>query len=212
MFKNSPQIMLPTKTPRLRRGIMNSPHAHAAISMLILGISAGAAMYLIQMRRARQESMTPEIRLQERIEHLEKLASHGSVGAQLDLASAYASGLGVPRDPAAAVRWNRAAADQQDPSAQVRLARAYSHAEGVDRNLAAAAEWARKAALQTNADAACIYGIYRFHGIGTPRDPVDGYRWLDRAAAAGSDAAAMALETARSLMTPEQLAQAQAAP
>ena len=172
----------------------------------MLAFGAGVAIYRITSLRERSLNRTPELIERERVAYLSRLASNGSISAQVDLAAAYADGVGVARDAASAAHWNHAAADQGDPSAQIRLARAYSYGDGTDRNFAQAANWLKKAAEQGNADAQCAYGIYRFQGLGTEKDVVDGFMWLNRAADAGSDYAAAAVKSARRQMSPEQLA------
>lgn len=207
MLKLGPS-RLPTRHPHYRRGLANSPLAHMAVSMLILAIAAGVAIHRIVNLRTRAAERTPAVIEQERLARLEKMADRGHVYSQLELAVAYADGVGVGPDQAEAVRWNRAAAERGNPAGQYRLARAYTLGTGVDRDFSSAADWMRKSAEQGNAEAQCSYGIFRFFGVGTAQDMVDGYRWLARAAAAGSEPAALALESAAQRMTPDQLAAA----
>ena len=47
--------------------------------------------------------------------------------AEYNLAVCYASGHGVDKDPAEAVKWFRKAAEQGDPNAQYNLAVCYAH-------------------------------------------------------------------------------------
>ena len=197
---------LPARTPRMRRGFGNSPYAHMAVSMLMLAVAGGVAMYQIAKLHDPARRLTPAQVAVNRAEQLQKLAIRGSMDAQVRLASAFLDGDGVVQNAAESVRWNRAAAEQGNPIAQIRLAIAYETGTGVPRDLAQAAAWMKKAAEQDCAEAQCAYGIYRFQGVGTQKDVVDGYKWLDRAAVGGSDAALQALLTARANMTPEQLA------
>ena len=187
---------------------MNSPYSHMAISMLMLAAAAGVAMYRIKQIHERSESMTPEYFEREHAAYLEKMASECAIAAEVEHARAYANGFGVTQDQAAAARWNRAAAEQGDATAQLRLGHAYTYGAGVNRDYSQAASWLKKAAEKGDPEAQCSYGIYRFQGVGTEKDVIDGYTWLCRAADAGSDSAAMAIETARRMMTPEQLAAA----
>ncbi|HYM33229.1 MAG TPA: CHASE2 domain-containing protein [Candidatus Cybelea sp.] len=89
-------------------------------------------------------------------------AERGFAPAQYSLAKAYRDGIGVPRDPAAAVRWFRAAAEQGHGSAQERLGMRYARGEGVERDLGEAVVWLSLAARQgvVSADAALheLYG------------------------------------------------------
>lgn len=200
---------LPSRRPHLRQGLGNSPMAHMALSMLILALGAGTAIYRITMARERAASFTPETFAREQAARLHELAEGGQVAAQLSLADAYASGVGVLPDQAAAARWNRAAAERGAVDGQLRLARAYVDGRGVTSDIAEAAGWMKKAAEKGSPEAQCAYGIYRFLGVGTQKDIVDGYRWLAQAAAAGSESARMVLDSARKQMTPAQIAAAQ---
>jgi TPR repeat protein len=66
--------------------------------------------------------------------------------AQHDLGVAYEHGAGVVRDPAAAVRWYRKAAEQGCAEAQSSLGGVCLKGEGVVKDPVAAVRWYRKAA------------------------------------------------------------------
>jgi len=71
--------------------------------------------------------------------------------AQFNLAVKYATGDGVPKNDAEAVKWYRKAAEQGEVTAQSNLGAMYHNGDGVPKNDAEAAKWYRKAALQLDA-------------------------------------------------------------
>lgn len=66
---------------------------------------------------------------------LRREAEDGDPEAQYELATAYAGGGGVPRDPAVAVQWMEKAALQDFPPAVADLGIMYLHGDGVPRDL-----------------------------------------------------------------------------
>ncbi|WP_109116708.1 tetratricopeptide repeat protein [Azospirillum sp. TSO22-1] len=66
---------------------------------------------------------------------LRKEAEDGDAEAQYELATAYAVGGGVPRDPATAAQWMEKAALQDFPPAVADLGVMYLHGDGVPRDL-----------------------------------------------------------------------------
>lgn len=72
---------------------------------------------------------------------LRELAEHGDVQAALRLATAYDSGMGVPRDDFEAGRWYEAAARLGDPDAQFRLGVLFREGRGVMKDLRKAYAW-----------------------------------------------------------------------
>lgn len=76
------------------------------------------------------------------------MAEAGDAEAQLALAGLYLDGLGVPADPAEAVRWYRLAAAAGDPVAQLNLGDLRLKGLGVGRDLVRAYAWFSLAADQ----------------------------------------------------------------
>jgi TPR repeat protein len=112
-----------------------------------------------------------------------KAAEQGLGVAQLNLASLYASGKGVPQDYEQAARWYREAAEQGVSSAQYRLGLLYCSGQGVPGDYAHAALWLRKAAEQRVAVAQYELGLlYGKGGRGLPRNDEEAYFWLYLAA------------------------------
>jgi uncharacterized protein len=74
------------------------------------------------------------------------LAQAGDPDAQTALAGLFMDGLGVARDPAAAIYWYRRAAHQGAVMAQLNLGDLYARGLGVERDLVVAYAWLELAA------------------------------------------------------------------
>lgn len=88
------------------------------------------------------------------------LAQSGDAEAQINLGNLYDYGLGVEQDPRQAVRWYRAAAEQQHAIAQYNLALSLTQYPELSVPGEQAADWMRQAALQGLADAQYELGIW----------------------------------------------------
>ncbi|MGH7396516.1 MAG: tetratricopeptide repeat protein, partial [Candidatus Rokuibacteriota bacterium] len=126
------------------------------------------------------------------------------------LALRYATGEGVPQDPAAAARWYRQAAEQGFAPAQYQLGLRYANGDGVDRDYAEAVTWYRRAAEQGVAFAQFNLGVRYANGQGVARDPVQAYQWFGVAAQGllgkEADIARLARDSIKATLSPEQLA------
>src|SRR3954451_830866 len=58
---------------------------------------------------------------QQALARIKASADKGDAGAQLELGTLYANGMGVPRDTVRAAKWHRKAAEQGLPQAQYQL-------------------------------------------------------------------------------------------
>ncbi len=112
----------------------------------------------------------------------EPLASGGDARAQYFLGHLYSRGEGVARDPAQALRWFHAAAEQGEPYGQFALGNVYENGLGVAPDLRAAVHWYRAAAEQGNQAARNNLGLMFEQGRGVARDYVRAYAWYTRAA------------------------------
>jgi hypothetical protein len=127
------------------------------------------------------------------------------------------TGIGVPKDDAAAATWFRKAADQGHATAQYELGHLNYSGLGVAMDWSQAIAWFQKAADQGNADAQyALGGIYE-RGVAAPRNSVEAHKWFSLAAAnfaAPKQEMRTAAESARdrvaATMTAEQIAEAQA--
>jgi TPR repeat protein len=112
-------------------------------------------------------------------------ANKGDAEAQLSLASHYANGTGVARDPAKAVKWLRKAADQGSARAQCLLGLSYASGEGVKIDKKEGALWLRRAADQGLPEAQFDLGMCYANGDGVPRNAVEAVAWYRKAADQG---------------------------
>jgi TPR repeat protein len=134
------------------------------------------------------------------------LFSAGSAWADLDDGvAAYERG-----DYATALQEWRLLAEQGDAKAQHNLGVMYENGSGVPQNYVEAVKWLRMAAEQGDADAQVNLGTVYGTGRGVPINDVRAYMWYSLTKAQGHEAAADNLEIAKSLMTPAQIAKAQA--
>ena len=138
-----------------------------------------------------------------------KAADQGHAVAQAFLAGLHYNGEGVPKDFALAAEWYRKAADQGHAVAQAFLAALHYNGEGVPKDFALAAEWYRKAADQGHAGAQRMLGLQYFQGLGVPSDYVSAYAWSNLAAAQGDELAREGRDYVQSIMTSNQIAEAQ---
>ena len=90
------------------------------------------------------------------------------------------------KDYAAAMRWNREAADQGNPTAETLVGFLYEKGLGAKRDHAEALAWYRKAADQGHAAAQRNIGILYEQGAGVPQDHAEALRWYRKAAEQGN--------------------------
>jgi TPR repeat protein len=116
-------------------------------------------------------------------EAVKAFAERGDAKAQLNLATLYADGVGVDRDPKKAVKWLRKASDQGLARAQCLLALDYSTGVGVKMNKVEGAKWMRRAADQGLPEAQFDLGMCYAKGEGVDCDPIAAVDWYRKAAA-----------------------------
>lgn len=138
------------------------------------------------------------------------LAERGDGRAQGLLGLMYRQGKGVLRDDREAAHWYRLAAAQGFAVLQYELGVMYSNGQGVPEDHREAVRWYRMAAEQGEADAQLNLGAMYANGEGVPRDYVQAYMWFNLAAAQGQETAMNNREILTRLMTPAQIAEAQA--
>jgi TPR repeat protein len=118
-------------------------------------------------------------------EAIKTKADKGNSEAQLSLAASYATGNGVAKDPAKAVKWLRKAAEQGSARAQCLLALNYANGTGVKPDKVEAARWLRRAAEQDLAEAQFNLGMCYATGDGVARNAVEAVDWYRKAAEQG---------------------------
>ena len=101
-------------------------------------------------------------------------AEIGDAQSQFELGGAFYSGtLGVAKDYAQAVKWNRKAAEQNYAPAQYNMGICYGEGQGVAKNEVEAMKWYRKAAEQNYAPAQYNLGACYGNGQGVPKNDAD---------------------------------------
>lgn len=142
---------------------------------------------------------------------LTECAEQGSPGAQLMLAIMYDNGLGVPQDDKAAVHWYALSAKQGLADAQGNLGLMYVKGRGMPQDYKAAVRWFTLSAKQGLANAQYNLGVMYSSGDGVPQDYVLAHMWVNLAASNGDNETSVKVRDAlASLMTPAQIAEAQA--
>ena len=143
------------------------------------------------------------------VEEIVALAEQGNPISQYNLGVMYASGNGVPKNSAEAVKWYRKAAEQGHIEAQINLGVRYGNGVGVQKNIFEAVKWFQLAAAQGDARAQKSLGDIYFYGRAIKEDSIRAYVWLYVAAAQGNTRAITNRDTAANDLTPEQLANSQ---
>ena len=138
-------------------------------------------------------------------------AEGGNVVAQCNLASLYFWGRGVAQDYAQAAQWFRKAAESGYPPGQESLAWMFNTGTGVARDYAMAAHWLELAAHSSYSRAQLELGYLYEQGKGVPLDYVTAYIWYKTAESGGDGRAREELKRVSTLMTKQQISEANAA-
>ena len=158
-------------------------------------------------------SLSDSIQEQSDFAVLSAKANSDDAEAQFSLGLMYELGQGVPQDYAEAVKWYRMAAEQGHAAAQFNLGLMYAEGQGVTQDHTEAVKWYRLAAEQGYAGAQYNLGFMYAKGQGVTQDYTEAHKWFNLAASQGTGAAhkkfAAGREAMASMMTPEQLAEAQ---
>ena len=161
------RVMKPSFLPIFAAALLcGAPASFAKLSPTAAKRPAAAAEDIIVVLRAR--------------------AGMGSVQAKNTLGFMYATGRGVPKDYAEALRWYRKAAAQGSAKAQTSLGLMYSAGWGVRKNRAEAVKWYRKAAEHGHALAQNNLGFAYAQGDGVRKDYAESVRWYRKGAEQGS--------------------------
>ncbi len=142
----------------------------------------------------------------------QRAAEQGMPEAEVDLGLCYGSGTGTSENAVEAARWFRRAADRGNAEAQYQLGRSYFEGRGVTKDIGEAIKWIKQAAERGNPSAENRLGVCYEKGEGVTRDVVQAHKWLNLAAAQDDARAAdirVTLAKVETLMTPEQISQAQ---
>lgn len=110
----------------------------------------------------------------------QKAATGGDAESQYRLARALMQGQGIAKDPAGALRWAQAAADQGHPDAMVLAGDLLTPTDPstASARYGQALTTFQKRTRTRDAEACLAYGLLLCSGKGTPRDPVEGFAWM----------------------------------
>jgi TPR repeat protein len=133
----------------------------------------------------------------------------GDARAEFFLGVLYESGTGVPKDTAAAARLYRMSAVQGLAPAQNNLGSLYANGDGVARDLGQAVHWWLMAADQGLPPAQTNLASYYATGTFLPKDLVQAYKWAALAAVQGDREGAKIVATLKTMISPEELANAE---
>jgi hypothetical protein len=147
---------------------------------------------------------------------LKPLAESGRADAQFAIGNMYYRGKGVSQDYTEAMRWFRKAAEQNLAVAQHYLGEMYYEGKGVPQDFGQADMWNRRAAEQGYVLAQGLRGDMYFSGKGLPKDYILAHMWYSLSISrfppewkALQKATERARDLVASMMTPDQIAEAQ---
>ncbi len=122
----------------------------------------------------------------------------------------FLQGINVPKNYSEAMKWYTLAAENGDRDAQSELGFLYYTGKGGERNFAKAFHWYEKSAFQGLAVSQYSLGVMYFSGTGVDTaDMLQSYGWFSLAAAQGHVAARQAVEYIESVLSQEELVEAQ---
>ena len=136
-------------------------------------------------------------------------AEQGDAKRQFLIATMYYEGTGIEKNIPEAVKWYRLAVAQGDVQAQFNLGVLYRDGQGVAQNYAEAAKLFELAAAQGKAPAQYELGLIYGQGQGVAQNLFRSYMWSYLSASLGHTEAIRNRDYAATLMTSEQIAQAQ---
>jgi hypothetical protein len=145
--------------------------------------------------------------LKESVTWYEKAATQGSVVAAARLGRVYLTGEGgLSREPIAAAKWLKQAAEAGNAEAQNTYGLMEQEGTGMEKNPREAVEWFKRAAEQDNTSAQATLGsLLCFDGSPVPKDKVAAYKWLSLSAEKGSVLAVGILKRFKFELNAEQL-------
>lgn len=136
-------------------------------------------------------------------------AKAGDAVSQMEVADAYAKGLGIEKNPKEAVEWYRKAADQGNADAQLALGNLLIGGKGVPKDSVEAAKWFLAAAEQGKPAAQLQVARMHLSGLGVPKSQVEACMWGKLAAEKGDKNAKLFLTFLTPKMTERQIAEAE---
>jgi TPR repeat protein len=143
----------------------------------------------------------------------QKAALQGNVDAEVALGLCYKTGEGVDENGVAAVKWFREAMAKGSSRAKFELGLCYFEGTGVTKDNLQALKLAHAAADEGYPRAQERIGVCYERGQGVEKDVVEAYKWFALAASQDDERALdirMSIARLEAVMTPDQIAQAQA--
>jgi uncharacterized protein len=120
---------------------------HEALRLMTRAAEAGFVTAMVGLAQLHELGLAGlKVDMVQSVHWNRRAADAGSVEAQVEVATAYFLGRGVPKDAVLAARWYRLAAQGGDPGAMFLIASLYESGEGVERDLAEARYWYAAAA------------------------------------------------------------------
>lgn len=178
------------KPPAPRTRLLAIAALAAAVLLLCVGLSMGKAALAPGASAATENGVSHRQVAKGPVARTTALADAGDAAAQARLALAYLKGEGVAADPAAALRWSRAAAEGGQPVAQYLMGIFYREGASLRGNrvpadATAAFRWFEAAANKGNLKAMHNLAIAYAEGLGTERNERRAAEWFTRAAERG---------------------------
>lgn len=137
-------------------------------------------------------------------------ADGGDLVSQMEVANAYAKGLGVEKNPKEALAWYEKAADQGNADAQLALGNLCISGKGVPRDSKKAAGYFLLAAEQGKPAAQVQMARMLLSGAGVPKDERNAYMWARIAAEKGDKSAKGILSHLAAKLPKPEIAKAEA--
>ena len=141
--------------------------------------------------------------------YFQQAAAQGLVVAQFELAECYDKGDGVTQDHRQAAKWFEKSAVLGHARAQTNIGYMYEIGQGVALDAKLALYWYSQAAAQGEAVAQYNLGAMVESGRGVAQDHVEAHKWFNIAEVNGSARAMDSRRLVESLMTSEQITEAQ---
>src|SRR6185312_12993776 len=173
----------PEKQPVPRGRLLAIAALAAAVLLLFVGLSLGKGVLANGASAATENGVAHRRAAQSPLARVTALADAGDATAQAKLALAYLKGDGVAADPAAALRWSRAAAEGGQPIAQYLMGSFYREGAGLQGNRVpadadAAFRWFDAAASKGNLKAMHNLAIAYAEGLGTDKNEGRAAEWF----------------------------------
>jgi hypothetical protein len=187
---------------------------HSYYTALIVGctmfIGVVGGILIARVTAQHHELPATAAQSERRFVELVRLAGNDDPVAQYRLARMYRYGDGVAQDTQEEWKWLQRAAQRGNTDAQFELGMLLREGKGVVQDFDGGLKWLRMAANAGNPDAQHELGLMYFAGRGIAEDRSAAYVWLNLAAAGGVIAAARTRDSVMRLLSPAEVAAAQA--